>query len=474
MTNESPPPSKITLYNLTDYGNAQRMVAMVDGRARYVDRDGWYLWDKKRWKPDRILGAHRIAKKTVRAIYKAAKQIGDEEPELRKAMVQWAKKCESSARLNALLEVAASEPGIPVTAEEFDKDPWLFNMANGTFNLKTQQLQKHNGADLITKLSPVAYHPDAACPQFDAFMLQIFKGNTDLIFYVLKLLGMCLTGDITEQIFPVFWGGGANGKSTLLEVVAYIMGDYFGVAPETLLMAGKRDEHPTELADLQGRRLVVASETEDGGRLKLQLVKRLTGEPVIKARRMRMDFFEFPRTHKLIMMTNAKPIIRENSEAAWRRVQLTPFEYVVPPELRDKHLPEKLKAEASGIFNRLVAGCVGWQQEGLKPPAAVVEATNIYREESDPLGDFASECCQFGPTFWTSNNDLRGRYTSFCDSQHEKPVGPRAFAKFLEGHGCKSSKSRHMRGWSGVCLVSPAVGYQAETEHQDECVEAMF
>jgi putative DNA primase/helicase len=292
-------------------------------------------------------------------------------------------------------------------------------------------------------------------------MDRIFAGNKPLIDYVVSVLGHCLTGDISLEYFWVCFGSGANGKSTLLAIIQYIMGEYSGSAPDSLLTDG-RDEHPTELADLQGRRLVIASETENNARLKLQLVKRLTGEPTIKARRMRQDFYEFGRTHKMIMQTNNKPRVREDSEAAWRRIKLIPFAVQIPEAERDTDLSAKLKSEASGILNRLIAGCLSWRNNGLVEPQEVKEATAEYREESDPIAQFIDDRCLIAANGWTLSANLYMAYHSHAKNAGDYPLNEKAFASLLSKRGLAPVRKNAGRGWSGITLRSQAeVGNQS-------------
>ena len=169
------------------------------------------------------------------------------------------------------------------------------------------------------------YHPEAECTRFESFLLGIMAGNLLLVNFLRRLLGYCITGDVREQVLPIFHGGGSNGKSTLLGALIELLGDYAGRAAPDLLLVRRGNAHPTELADLHGRRLIVCNEAEDGRQMAESLVKDLTGGDRIKGRRMREDFWEFPPTHKVIMPTNHKPDVRGSDHAIWRRIMLVPF-----------------------------------------------------------------------------------------------------------------------------------------------------
>ena len=434
----------------TDVGNGQRLSRRHGSKIRHVSGIGWYVWDGVRWRVDDTLEIYRLAKDTVRAMLTDSAKVADDAQ--RRALAKHALASESAVRLRAMVNLAASEPGIAIRADELDADIWLLNVNNGIIDLRDGTLRPHDPSKLQTKLAPVNYDPDATCPRFEQFLGEIFGPESGLSQYAARLFGYCLTGDIREHILPILWGEGQNGKSTLIGVIIHIMGDYAGLAAESLLMVGRHEEHPCSLADMQGKRLVVASETESAGRLKMQLIKRLTGDETIKARRMRENYYEFPRTHKTILQTNNKPRINENSKAVWRRVQLIPFNVIIPDDKKDTELLRKLKAEASGILNWLIGGCLDWQRQGLGEPLEVKHATEAYREESDPLREFLEERCVESPGAWTATGDLYAAYSRWCESSAERPMGKNLFTEGLARRGYEPEKRGGVRGWNGVEL----------------------
>lgn len=292
-----------------------------------------------------------------------------------------------------MMKLAATEPGIPVIATDFDKDHFLFNCQNGVIDLRTGQNRPHDPADMVTKLAPVNYNASATCPLWDAFLLRVMKGNEVMIRYLQRIAGLALTGDSSVQELWFFFGAGANGKSVFVETICGMMGDYATPAAPSLIASSTNDGHPTEIADLAGTRLAFASETEEGTRLRVQLLKRLTGDKKLKGRFMRQDFFEFERTHKLIVITNNPPVIRETSNAIWRRVRIVPFVVTIPEAERDPNLMDKLQAEWPGILNWCIAGCLDWQRNGMQTPEAVKLATDTYRADQDVLAEFIGERC---------------------------------------------------------------------------------
>jgi putative DNA primase/helicase len=318
------------------------------------------------------------------------------------AVQTWCLKSEAAPRIAAMVELARSEFGIPIQPEQLDKDPMLLNVLNGTIDLRTGELRPHKRENYLTKLCPVEYHADSPCPLWQQFLTEIFpvpgaskgnSGNADLINYVHRLMGYWLTGDTSEQAFDIFHGGGSNGKSTLLNTALAMMGqDYAIQAAEDLLII-KGTTHPTERADLFGKRLVASIEIDDGKRLAESLVKQLTGQDKIRARRMREDHWEFAPTHKLVLVVNHKPKIRGTDHAMWRRVRVVPFTATFTDDRKDKKLPDKLKAEQAGILAWCVRGCLAWQRDGLMVPDIVRTTTARYRAEQDLVEAFIQERC---------------------------------------------------------------------------------
>lgn len=436
-----PPLSSTGHIPLTDLGNAERLIAQFGDDLRYChENERWYTWDGCRWGTDNAGTVNHFAAQTVRAMLKEASETDD--PRLRDALAKWALTSQSCYRLESMVSVARSIPAIVVRIADLDADPWRLNVKNGTIDLKTGRLLPARREDLITQLAPVAYYPSATCPKFDAFMCEVMGGDLELIEFTQRWFGYCLTGDVSEQCMPICHGPGANGKSVLMDTLMGLMGGYAGLAPPHLLVESKSQEHPTEIADMKGKRLVVASETEENGALKLQLVKRLTGDAKLKGRFMRQDYFEFARTHKLMLVTNNTPRVRENSEAAWRRLLLVPFKMVIPEERRDPKLLTALVEERPGILRWLVEGCLAWQREGLKPPWTVRLATEGYRLGEDDLGKYFSERCvveEGGVTPWKT---VWESYCDWADAAGVARVSQGTLREFLERRGHRSKNVR--------------------------------
>lgn len=439
-------PTSKRRFKLTDLGNAERLVSQHGQNLRYCYPWGkWLAWSGQRWKVDDTGAIFRFAKLTVRSILEDAATEHDDDR--RKALTQWSMQAEKAERIQALLRLAQSEDGIPILPSTLDSSPWRFNCQNGTIDLKTGNLLPHDRSDMLTKVAPTIYNQAAKCPTWMAFLDSVTDGDGDLVVYLQRLLGYSLTGSVTEHLLPILYGTGANGKSTFLNIVQAVFGpDYSMTAPPDLLMA-KRLQHPTERADLFGKRFVAAIESEEGRRLAECLVKSLTGGDAIRARRMREDYWEFEPSHTLWMATNHKPAVRGDDKGIWRRLKLIPFTVQIPESKQDRNLGEKLQAELPGILRWIVKGCLDWQRHGLEEPPCVRSATSAYRSEQDVIGQFIRDRCSVGERLQEKSSVIYHAYKNWCDDSGERALSQTKFGTALtdRGYGSKRSNSGMLR-----------------------------
>jgi putative DNA primase/helicase len=364
----------------TDLGNAERLVRLFGDRIRFVPQWGWLVWDGKRWTRDN--GNQRItelAEETVRQIYREAAETDN--PDERAKLAKWAIASESRQRIAAMIELAA--PMRLASPDEFDADDWLLNLENGVLNLRTLEFLPHDPNLKLTKLAPVTYDPNADCPKWKAFLQRIFNGNERLIRFVQRAVGYSLTGSTREQCLFFLHGTGANGKSTFLEVIRALLGDYAVTAEFSTFVADRKSSVRNDIARLHSARLVTAIEVGEGKRFAEELIKTLTGGDTVAARFLYREFFEFKPRFKVWLAANYKPEIRGTDYAIWRRIRLIPFTVTIPPEEQIPDLAEQLKEELSGILNWALEGLRDWLANGLQPPPEVTEATEAYRAEMD-------------------------------------------------------------------------------------------
>jgi putative DNA primase/helicase len=423
----------LTIRAFTDSGNAERLADQYGHIIRFCHPWGvWLAWDGQRWKRDEMGTVENMSKRVARSIY--AEMTNAETKEERATIYKHAVKSESAAGRAAMIRWARAEDGIPILPEQMDRDPWLLNVMNGTIDLRTGDLRPHNQADSITKLAPVHYDREAKCPIFLEFLKRVLP-DREVRRFLRYMAGYGLTGATTEQCLAFLYGGGANGKSTFLDVMQDMLGDYAQTAAPDLLTSRGGDRHPTELADLFGARWVSSIEVDEGKRLAETLVKQMTGGDKMKARFMRTDFFQWTPTHKLFLAANHKPEIRGTDYAIWRRIKMIPFTVTIPEDERDGKLGEKLRAELPGILNWAIDGCLDWQQHGLGVPQVIRDATDEYRQEQDILATFVNEKCIADPQAWVASGVLYAVYAAWCKNGGEEPISNTAFGKRLTERG---------------------------------------
>lgn len=342
--------------------------------------------------------------------------------------------------------------------QERGEDPWVMNVGNGVVDLRTGELSPHDPARLLTKIAGADYFPEAEAPIWKRVVAEAMP-DPDVRGFLQRALGYCCTGDVGEQKLFIPYGTGGNSKTTLMEGARNALGDYADQADPELLLA-RRDAHPTGIAKLRGKRFVVTSENDEGSCLAEGTVKRLTGGDRITARHMRQDFFEFPPTHKIWMMTNHRPQVRGTDHGIWRRLLVVPFEVTIPEEHKDKKRAAKLNAERHGILAWLVKGCLQWQRVGLDEPVSVMMATHAYRAENDVVAEFLGDCCTFSEGAVTAAASLYSAYLTWCAANGESVRSQRDFGQRLTERGLGRVKQGPQRRWHwrGIGLL---VGVEA-------------
>jgi putative DNA primase/helicase len=429
-------------FRLTELGNAERIAYEYGHVIKFVNDIGWFIWDGKRWRIDNKKEIERITAKVLRGLNKS-----EDESEMK-----WARMCERrNVRMNSIKDLM---PLVPGERQEFDKHKYLLNVENGIVDLKTGKLQQHDRELGLTKITNIAFDENAKCPEWLNFLDQIFQGDKELAEYMQRLIGYSLTGEITEQIMVFLIGGGSNGKSTFINIIKDIMGDYGRQAKSDTFIKKKETGANNDIARLVGSRFVSAIESEDGEQLSEAFVKQITGGEPVLARFLRQEFFEFIPEFKVFFTTNHKPVIKGVDEGIWRRIRLIPFNLQLPKEKRDKKLPEKLSLEMPGILNWAIEGCLKWQQSGLNDPAIVMKATGDYKEEMDILGPFMFECCFKREDVQIEAKELYEVYANWCFRNGEHQLKNRAFYRILETQGFKRERGNRNKYFiQGVTLT---------------------
>lgn len=363
-----------------------------------------------------------------------------------KKLMACAQRAQSSNGIDAALKLAQSDPTVAVSSDEFDKDPDLFNVSNGIIHLPSGELRDHDPSLMLCRQSPVAYDAAATCPQFEKFILEVSCHDPDWVDYMQRTLGYALSGHVSEEILFFWLGTGANGKSVLANILAYIQGSYAGVAPSAFLMLKRGDGGGAtpDMANLAGMRAVLANEVEAGASMSGQTVKVAVSTEAITARHLYGAPFTFKPTHKLFIRGNHRPRINDNDEGIWRRIHLIPFDLNLPVEQRDKWLEGRLLNEAPGVLAWMVRGYQKWRLEGLRPARRVLDASLAYRRESDLLAQWVEDHCEKGQDksgmFSAVQLTAYANYRFWCHEQGLRQFSKKSFTRGLIEQGFKEGR----------------------------------
>jgi len=426
---------------ITDMGNARRFVDEVAGNLRYEPvRKTWFAWTGTYMRSDDDGEPLRAARRVALTLEDQARTIEDHD--LRKKVLSSARQQQSLARLNAMVELARTEPEIPILAQNLDTHHHLLNVANGVVDLRTGILMPHDRSLLLTKVVPTAYNPKAKCPRFLKFLDQVFEGDRERICFMNRVMGYVSTGDASEQVFFICVGAGANGKSTLLNGVSHVLDAYAGHTPSETLVAHKMGRSASnDLARLRGLRLVTASEFNPDEKLATGLMKQLTGNEKITARFLYREHEEYVPTCKFVLATNDIPHMDAADDALFRRVVPIPFNRVFSRDEQDHGLSEALKGEAEGILAWIVRGAVDWYENGLRTPKSILSIVDEIRREMDPVAQFLDDVCIQGGSFEIGSAALHGFYATWAHRHGVPPLDGRSFGKGLAKRGFRGRKS---------------------------------
>jgi putative DNA primase/helicase len=500
-----------TRQDRTDAGNVTILAGIVKGDLRFVpERNMWLWWDGERWNPDEYGTFATTAALEVAEIYhgeaidirqRAASPTlaANERQRLERAALsieRWAGQCRNKRTLDSMLNLAKADGRFTLPVNVLDRDPWLFGVDNGVVDLRTGLLREVGRDDYVTRRSPVRFNPSAKAPRWEQFITEItaaplpveyiagtsevtqasvgmYMPRQELASYMQRALGYMVTGSTAEQKMFIANGPGSNGKNILLDRIQEVGGDYCQTIPHEALMASRHDadaERPSPVAaSLAGVRMAISSESRDGQRLDVALVKRHTGGGFMTARFMRENTFRFEITHKLSLMTNHLPTLDHLDDAMRGRLHIIPFDMrwnrpghpehdsTLPDG--DKDLAEKLKAEAEGILVWLVAGAVSYNKDGLEPPAEVVRMTRIYFAGQDYLLQWLEEYEPCDPADGQSASDLFYSFKSWCQVEghaNPQPATQKAFSMKLVERGTAKKET------------SAGVRYGIRSKHKDE------
>lgn len=430
-------------FEINDTGNAGRLIKLHGNDIRFCPEWNTWLHYTGFWEQDIEGHVQAKVRNTIDCLKKETQDVGDGD------MIKFAVRSGNFSRIKAMLDVAKNyvEYGVPVKSRYWDGYDGLICLRNCTINARLEdnaalfEVREHRREDYITKQLPFAYDPEATCVMWQEFLAQILHDD-EVRMFMQKAVGYSLTGDTAEDMIFILYGCGSNGKSTFVDVIAGMLGEYAKtIKPETLMHKENSNTPNTEIASIRGARFVRTSEADEGKRLSESVIKQLTsGEPV-SARFLYGHDFEYRPTYKIWFSTNHKPIIRGSDNGIWRRICLIPFEVTIAKEDRDLSLDMKLNKEIPGIFNWALEGLMLWKKEGLLPPAKVCRAIDEYRKEQDILQDFIDDCVVSREGKSVVASKLYDRYSSYCDKNGIYKLSVTAFGRKFGDKGFIKKKT---------------------------------
>lgn len=412
--------------------------------VRFNHTDGlWYFYTDGVWRKNRTRLAFHWSRKLIR-----------------EHNIKRAPKISAASTAGAVERFAQADPAVAVTGEIFDADPMLLGTPGGTVDLRTGELREARPEDFITRSTAVIPSAPGTAPTlWGQFLGEATGESAELIGYLQRVAGYCLTASVREHALLFVYGSGGNGKSVFLNTLAGILDEYACTAPSDTFTAARGERHPTDLAMFAGARLVVSSETEEGRAWAEARIKSLTGGDPITARFMRRDFFTYRPKFKLIIVGNYRPVLRNIDEAVRRRFQIIPF--TRKPERPDRVLEDKLRVEWGAILRWALDGCLEWQRDGLNPPGAVVDATASYFDDQDLLGHWLEDSCQTGPELRATHADLFRSWSKYAETNSDRPGSARSFTDSLRRRGFESVRcvdGKAVRGFKGLTLRAAEIG----------------
>lgn len=445
-------------FTLSDLGNAERFSAYFHSVCQYVpELSLWRVYNGKCWRDDEDLCQMRwYGSLVVRKIYTEAERYEDKSD--RESIIKHALKSEGTERIKAMIIALTAEPGMSKPLDEWDNDKYLLNVDNGTIDLRTGELRPRKREDYITNVLPTKYEPDATCELWDKFIHKCTGGDAELAGYLQRAVGYSLTGDTRTQLFFFLYGLGNNGKSVFTKTIRKILGTLAArVSTELFMVKDKAASGgPKEgLANLRGKRMIIAPEVEEGKQLATSLIKDLTGGESVTADRKYGHEVEFLPECKLWLVGNHKPIIKDTTISTWRRVKLIPFTVTIPAEEIDEQLAQKLEPEYPGILAWMVKGCLIWYAGGLRDVEAITTATTDYKATQDVLHDYLGERCLFKKSEGINQSALYSDYKVWCEINDTYTISKPNFRNRIQERGVIPGRGAgNKANWQGIRLFT--------------------
>ena len=425
---------KSTIYS--DVSNAELFRDMFKERICWSkDYGGWFIFNGKVWKRD----SNNAIKQYAILLYEELQrrlQGFDGDSTALDLFARHVKQSGNDGKLNAMLNCAQALMGVGV--DKFDSRNDLFNCNNGTINFETGMFTRFRPEDYQTKISGADYIPEAVCPLWRKFLDDIFLQDKEVISFMQRVVGYSMTCSINEHCMFIFYGGGRNGKTTFIEVISKIFGDYSLSVPASSFNKKPNAGIPNDIARLKGARMVTAAEGSENVTLDESLIKQITGGDRITARFLNKEFFDFYPTFKIFLYTNKKPNIRGMDTGIWRRIRMIPFDLNLTAEQEDKELPLKLAEEMPGILSWAVEGYKQWKLQGLNTPEIISKATLHYQSEEDDIGQFIEDWCILEPTSHVPIHDFKNKFYQI----NKYGKSQKSISEYMRRHGYLKTDNR--------------------------------
>jgi putative DNA primase/helicase len=459
-------------YNID--GNCKRFTDQNRDRLLYCEDLGkWLYYDSQHWniREGKAQAMHfsRITARNVAGEFRDNKRI-ENDSDLRKDFFKWAHRCVDERIIGGVVRLVQNDPEMRISQDKLDQREHLFNCLNGTIDLKTGILQPHNPKDYITQMAPVNYPFEVGKEPNEHYIKALteswreclntwMQGDTKVIKYLQSIFGYCLTGHTMEKLFVIFTGKRDSGKSTCIDTITELLGDYATLAPRTLLKDERWDRHPTEIETLRGKRFVQMCEPEKRTALKVGLAKAFSGDRFIQSRGMRQDFSLLHLQAKFAYISNHDPEVKDGDDAIWSRLKKVSWKHSIPKQEQNPDLGEELKSEWSGILAWMVQGSVNWYKtKRIITPKTVIQDTEEFRKQENPAKEFADECLVKEPTYHISNTDLYEAYKDWCRENRKEPMKKSELFASMRALGYKQLEKiarfngRVDRGWKYIKL----------------------
>lgn len=450
-----PNQTAINVTNHKDVRNAELFAKLYKGKFIFVSASNkWHSWDGSRWKPCELREEFEAAKQVgIQLLEQANEKLGRGDPsgeQLKREAIS----AHTLARIEAMIKLATSIPGMSVSASELDADPYLLGVRNGVVDLKTGQLLLAQPNLLLTKQCNADFVDDPTCPLWIKFLNEVFQYDDETIRTVQLLLGYTLIGEVLDEILIICYGFGANGKSVFNNVITSVLGDYAQAAPSSMLKARRSDDSSprNDLAGIKGARYLSFNELQAGDRLDEQVIKAIAGREAISARFLFGEFFTYSPTFTGWVRTNHRPIITGDDDGIWRRLVLIPFNRRFTVDEQDPQLEKKLLAERDGILGWILEGVRDYLNTGITLSPRIKAEVNAYRKESDVMGEFLEEKTRPTPQGKIEQRDLYRRYHYWCEENGLKHQSKKSFSQRLKERGYSESKSGKNRYYVGLEL----------------------